>query len=72
VTRPIKPFDWYCTDMDQWLAYIYDRFDDEGWDITPEYETMLHGLAKLVSWAPKGSDPEARRTESTGATCFTS
>ncbi len=62
-----KP-DWYCTDMGQWLAYIYNRFDDEGRD-TPEYETMLHGLAKLAPPRRKGEDPsdrEARRA----ASCF--
>jgi hypothetical protein len=64
---------WNCTDEDQWLAYIYNRFDDEDRD-TPEYETMLHGLRWRVSSAPKApprrkgeespSDREARRAES--------
>jgi hypothetical protein len=65
VTRPTRKPRWDCADEDRWLAYVDERFDDEGLD-SPEYETMLHGLAKLVSSAPPtGRDhPEARRTES--------
>jgi hypothetical protein len=68
----ISKFDWYCTDMGQWLAYIYNRFDDEGHDPT-EYEAVLRAAAELVSSAPiapprrRGEDPsdrEARRAES--------
>jgi hypothetical protein len=55
VTRPIKPIDWYCTDMGRWLTYIYNRFDDEGVD-SPKYKAMLHGLRWLVSRVPTGQD----------------
>lgn len=65
MTRPTRKPRWDCADEDRWLAYVDERVDDEGLD-SPEYETMLHGLAKLVSSAPPtGRDhPEARRTES--------
>jgi hypothetical protein len=40
---------WDCTDEDRWLAYVDERFDDEGHD-TLENEAMLRAL---VRWHPK-------------------
>jgi hypothetical protein len=43
---------WDCTDKDRWLAYVDERFDDEGHDPT-EYEAVLRAAAELVRWHPK-------------------
>jgi hypothetical protein len=52
----ISKFDWYCTDMGQWLAYIYNRFDDEGLDSPEDEKTMLRCFAELVRWHPNPKD----------------